>query len=349
MMVELRRLLRAGLIVGSGWLSAALVFAAVAGCQLLMEKLWSPKALSSFSHAAHQSHAAGGCGGCHRRSADRLLPAFPARDKCESCHQGSADAEMLARFFAPEQSEGRSVRAGRQSGEIIFDHHAHTRVRGLSCLDCHRDVASASTITSSMKIEMDECIGCHEERAPQVLECEHCHRVLSRSTQPESHRESWIVRHGPRWRSVAGGKPADQCSLCHTQGSCDDCHTQTRPRSHNNFWRGRGHGVAAGIDRDRCRTCHQRDVCDICHQQTRPRSHTPSFGEPTLRHCYQCHLPINLNESCGVCHLATPAHETGPAMPSDAIHATSTGSHCRTAHAPLPHPDNGEDCRFCHR
>ncbi len=288
---------------------AGLLIAVAAGCQYLAKKMRGGVELSGFSHAAHKKPS---CGRCHKQTEGMPRPSFPSRKRCVRCHDEEDDVERLRQFFGNDQETGMWASAGRQSGEIVFDHAAHAEREGIACRRCHEDVATASSILSTMKMRMAECMDCHRRDAPKRLGCANCHKQLSKKTTPGSHSSGWMARHGDHWRMRSQAKTADRCTLCHTQGSCDDCHQTERPRSHNNYWKGRGHGVASGIDRSRCAVCHQRDVCDRCHSQTRPRSHAGAFGSPTNSHCNRCHWPVSTRESCGVCHAETPSHLTPP-------------------------------------
>jgi hypothetical protein len=208
-------------------------------------------------------------------------------------------------------------------------------------------VAESSSIWSDLTMNMDACLDCHQQKAAKT-ECSTCHRELTRDTPPSSHTDAWTIEHGPHWRAASGDRTIDRCTICHTQGSCDDCHLNERPRSHNQYWRSRGHGLLAGIDRSRCNVCHTRDVCDACHSTERPMSHRASFGSPTNQHCYSCHQPLGSSSSCSVCHISTPSHSMAPPLPTNSTHQTATEADCRTCHSPLPHPDNGDSCRSCH-
>ena len=331
--------------------SAAAAAAVLAlGCEFLEKRLGTGGALSPFPHAAHVEDQGLECGECHEAGGGDSLTAFPARETCEECHDPGKEKELFGLFFTPEGG-AKWVHAGRQAEEIRFDHALHEKATGGDCLLCHREVVESEAITARVKLRMDTCLECHKEKKiGNAYDCSSCHSEIRRDRRPPSHRDGWIARHGEVWRCrVPGGGSSDRCELCHEQGSCDDCHTTQRPKSHNTYWRGRGHGIAAGIDRSRCYVCHQRDTCDRCHSRKRPRSHRGSFGDPRNRHCLQCHMPVDQGESCGVCHLDTPSHERAEGLPSDDTHRTATAEECRSCHAPLEHPDNGDDCRFCHQ
>jgi hypothetical protein len=121
--------------------------------------------------------------------------------------------------------------------------------------------------------------------------------------KPASHKGNWSEYHG---RAVGAkgnspGQPGKACLTCHEQTDCFACHTTTMPRSHNNAWRVRGHGLTASGSRERCLACHREDYCIRCHSETAPRSHTAGWRN---RHCTVCHFGPGktITGGCAVCH-----------------------------------------------
>ena len=326
-------------------LMSIVLFSAVAvvGCKLVLNCFRNGIELSSFPHDVHMEDME--CLDCHGEVTNDGLRSFPAREECSDCHDAESDEALLAKFFTGDAPTW--VHAGRQNEEVIFDHALHAGDGEESCSKCHEDVADSSSLWSSMKMDMDTCEDCHVSEGRSREDCAVCHREIREDVQPATHGAAWTLQHGLRSREGCF-RTADRCDLCHMDASCDDCHQTNPPRSHNHFWRGRGHGLVAGIDRSRCFVCHDQDTCDRCHSSTRPRTHTATFGSPLNRHCVGCHLPLTVNENCRVCHVSTPGHDMAPVLPGNATHNTATQSDCRTCHIPLPHLDNGQSCRFCH-
>jgi hypothetical protein len=156
----------------------------------------------------------------------------------------------------------------------------------------------------------------------------------------------WLKVHGDVARAHAGGTSED-CTLCHSENSCSECHLTQMPPSHTNFWRRRGHGQIAAFDRDDCSTCHQPDACNRCHEQALPVSHRGTWGGTRSTHCFSCHFPLRA-EGCFTCHKDANSHQLATPLPANHF----PGMDCRQCHgltAPLPHVDNGTDCEACHR
>ncbi len=314
--------------------------AAAAGCGILATSMLR-ETVSRFPHSQHLEGAKLACGDCHGTASGPAT--YPPRATCEECHDRSS--AQLAPFFTAEGP--RWAHAGAQSADIVFDHAAHAARR--ECTACHADVAASQALYAGSAMRMDACTACHNESAAAVRTCAACHRETRVTTRPSTHAGPWTQRHGAH--ADTRGRTADRCSLCHAESACRDCHTTERPRTHTPAWRDFGHGLAAGIERERCLVCHTRDQCDSCHTSTAPRDHRGGFTASDA-HCMRCHIPFSRDDRCGVCHTSLPAHPPGEAMPGDATHATAAAAQCRACHAggeeDMRHPDNGDDCRYCH-
>lgn len=199
--------------------------------------------------------------------------------------------------------------------------------------------------------------GCEKGSKPEHpavgagMECAMCHDDgRTKQTRPAWHDVAWVRNHGAAVRKL-GSKPDTKttCYLCHTESTCTSCHQQEKPRSHNEFWRRKGHGLSVGLDRTRCFACHRgADFCERCHSQTQPVDHTALWGAPSNRHCLSCHFPIGAAgaQRCAACHAGTPSHNATPARPANGLHVPT--ANCRDCHTPLRHPDNGMNCIVCH-
>ena len=181
------------------------------------------------------------------------------------------------------------------------------------------------------------------------MECATCHDDnRTRETRPVWHNINWKSEHGRKIRQY-GFKTDSTCALCHTQATCSSCHQQDKPKSHNEFWRLKGHGLAVGLDRGQCMTCHRgADFCQRCHTSTKPTTHAAGWGKNTNRHCSNCHFPLTsaAAQGCATCHTGTPSHTTAPVQPSNSLHTPTAD--CRSCHLALRHPDNGMVCSTCH-
>jgi hypothetical protein len=235
----------------------------------------------------------------------------------------------------------------RLPDDVLFSHRVHHE-KEVGCEECHSRISTSKAISKKLRVSKDDCLKCHGSRRVKS-ECAVCHSEINKDWKPLSHERSWERLHGQTVRAGLDMPYENRCSLCHTDATCSNCHQSEAPRGHTNYWRQRAHGITARMDRERCATCHRTDFCDRCHRETAPRSHRGSWGEPGLRHCMSCHFPVSM-ESCYTCHKELVGHLSAPVLPDFSFHRTATDEECRDCHAgAIPHPDNGDSCRNCHR
>jgi c(7)-type cytochrome triheme protein len=327
----------------------ALALLSLAGC--MIGKALSPgEKRFAFSHAAHGEAQSLACADCHSRWQDSEDPGLPRAAKCAICHSTLDAAKPPERQVASLFGDDgfRAAHASRQSDEIVFSHKSHAA--RTDCKTCHadvvRDTGSLAQLGDKLRMSMDACIACHTaSTGPRLSDCAACHVEIRAGVAPPSHRADWKRFHG----TVVRGRPterSEQCALCHQPSECTQCHSIDLPANHTNYWRRRAHGLTASMDRQSCSTCHDPDSCQRCHEEMRPQSHVGGFGAPQDRHCLYCHEPVR-SSTCGVCHPATPSHETATPLPPD----HNPAMNCRMCHGhgqPLPHVDNGQSCVTCH-
>ena len=320
--------------------------ALLAGCALV-DALRPGVGPLTFSHRVHVDEMGMDCAACHEDAWMDDAPGWPWQDTCLACHD-EIDAEkdearrVEAAFPIDEDGRLALTARGALSDEVLFSHLAHVDA-GLDCAECH--VGAEATDRALPAVTMASCMACHESRE-QPNECATCHSEVDRSWRPPSHDLGWERLHGHASRTCAGD-PARECSTCHDERTCADCHLVTPPRSHDHAFRTRTHGFHASLDRDSCSTCHEPDTCSQCHLSTTPRSHAPAtFGGAVSMHCIGCHLPLEDN-GCSVCHQAAPSHALATPKP-DWHHPAMNCRQCHGVSAPLPHVEKGDDCNACH-
>ncbi|MGH7144563.1 MAG: cytochrome c3 family protein [Planctomycetota bacterium] len=323
----------------------ALLIGAV-GCIAVQELAIYQERPIRFSHAIHMTQAKLACLDCHGdpKSADGI--GMPIARKCTLCHNDKAAFEShLKPFLIDKKVVFTNVTD--EGPDIKFSHAIHL-AKNVSCESCHQGIDTSQAVSMDLKVGMQTCVACHEQNNVPAS-CETCHRTTRQNVPPPSHKLNWLVVHGPESK-FHSQVTQNQCSLCHTEQTCNSCHQSQAPVSHTEFWKLRGHGISAEIDRESCATCHKSDSCDRCHQNTAPTTHTAAWLAPRDTHCLSCHEPLNRdNENCAVCHSGTPGHNSAPPKPS--WHLASMN--CRQCHGPglsqpLPHVDNGDDCNECH-
>jgi len=174
-----------------------------------------------------------------------------------------------------------------------FEHRAHV-LKGINCVECHVDVASAGE-TGPLHLPTDAvCRRCHEKPHDQ-RSCQGCHgepyvrqsAELARKDLRFEHPKHMLAVRGDCVRchsSVTEAHPQSvlpkmaTCFACHehrdqwTLRDCDGCHVDLRaegspPDDHlvhdGDFMR--EHGVRAASARDLCASCHTERQCASCH------------------------------------------------------------------------------------
>ena len=328
-------------LVGAG----VLVLVVCAGCALVDALRPGPRALV-FSHVLYVKEEQLACVSCHESAEVEESPGMPSADSCAVCHEQLDEKASPERAVASlfDEQGFRGVHASRLGDEVVFAHLAHVQAVG-DCSACHRGIETNEAIDAHVAVDMQACQRCHAEKElPDG--CADCHSEIDRAWEPPSHSTDWKKLHGPLSRRNA---PAtiDQCSVCHTDSSCEQCHRVEPPESHDHFFRQRGHAVLSRVDRGQCSTCHEPQTCDRCHAETLPISHrSASFGSTRNTHCLQCHFPLQ-GEGCLTCHKSTPSHSLGPPKPDWHTPAMDCRS-CHGSSLPLSHVDDGSNCNLCH-
>jgi len=311
-----------------------------------------PGRVGIFPHVLHaDGDASLDCVDCHDMAESESFAGMPTLNVCRTCHDEAAEADkdlshQLAGFLLPGNEEATWSSVTKASIEVNFSHAKHYAAE-VDCQSCHVDVIEADEVSWDWKVSMDSCISCHEAQRVSPLECQQCHEGLDMEHPPVNHGDQWQQVHGmvATIDDLHSPMPSRDCSLCHTQEGCDACHRVTKPQSHTEPWRTRGHGIAA-FDRESCATCHSESSCVQCHKTAVPTNHSGIWGGATSAHCISCHLPLDEGDGCAACHQATPSHNAAPARLG--LPHPGPSSDCRSCHAPLDHLDNGQACTTCH-
>lgn len=315
-----------------------------AGCTLI-GALASKERPFGFDHALHATEGLE-CDACHVSWETDDEPGMPVKAGCNLCHE-AIDAEKPPERRIDSLFDGEKYKAQRVtalSEEVVFSHQKHA-TKPIECGACHAGIATNTYVDASLAVTMADCQTCHKKEAV-ANQCATCHRQIRADVPPETHAFQWMKLHGSTVRAHDEATVND-CSLCHQESSCRDCHQAMPPENHSNYFRLRGHGLYARMDRQSCVACHRSDSCDSCHASTRPLNHTGAFAGSLQTHCLNCHLPVEDTE-CFTCHKGTPSHALAAPKPVD----HTAGMNCRQCHGmgqPLPHVDNGDDCNACHR
>jgi len=263
-----------------------------------------------FNHAYHVSEVGVACADCHTgiETAPPGTRVIPNHDVCATCHEQVNEPEHCGACHSnPENAAAVPPRPGRYEG---FSHQSHTAA-GVACADCHGDIAAG--LAQPQVPVMAACQSCHTQRAA-TLDCAKCHR--GETPKPADHLTAvWLDDHG--LEALAG---ASNCTGCHQQSSCDNCH-----QGHNVFG-AKGSPHPPGwlfnhfTDTDfgaECLSCHEtRTKCVSCHRAMIPAPHSfgPAFANPETggehteefraspQTCLACHDLGKRDPTCARCH-----------------------------------------------
>lgn len=180
---------------------------------------------------------------------------------------------------------------------ILIEHAEHAERNG-SCASCHVRTAHPTEMRGDALSLMTQCFTCHglAKEADASGDCAVCHPA-DYELRPASHVDaSWTTRHG----AVSLADP-QQCTLCHTAGSCAECHGLEMP--HPAGWASStpGHVSVAESSRALCERCHgqQADMCSVCHHP----GYNPAQGNWVSQH------PLDVTRrgttTCTGCHTRT--------------------------------------------
>jgi hypothetical protein len=206
-------------------------------------------------------------------------------------------------------------------------------------------------------LEEDQtCAACHKQEAktivPAKADCLECH-------EDEFYTEvsfSGTKTHGPVWsmnhRPAAKGNAID-CSACHEQDYCMECHTAGFANEMGEFGNNMinvhrsefmvSHPIPARTDPQLCSSCHEPKFCSECHDNFAPedlavQSHRKGWS--TIAVAGTEHENFT-EDMCQICHpnSVLPAHQWSQSHAREARKNLVTCQSC--------HPD-GDTCLTCH-
>jgi hypothetical protein len=180
-----------------------------------------------------------------------------------------------------------------------FPHHRHTAQGGVSCVQCHEGITSATESDPLHLPTTATCVGCHK-KPHDPRECSGCHGLETTRAEAQMDRENLRFKHSTHYLRLKGDcaychegvrrdsghvrPPMAVCLSCHEHqqefaeaNSCDRCHRNLRgdevkPESHvahDGDWL-REHGGRALASGSLCETCHAEKFCGGCHGKTVP-------------------------------------------------------------------------------
>jgi len=264
---------------------------------------------TKFSHKFHLQEAGMACVDCHEgattstNSKDHLLP---TKATCQTCHEEQLQSDCT--FCHTSDDPTTYQKFTIPARDLNFNHALHVGEQKLACETCHQGMDEMTVATPASIPAMATCNTCHNN-VVATNACETCHTNFA-ALRPKEHDRTDFVRNHKQFARMMDAT----CMSCHTEESCQDCHTNAglvqttetgtdlvSPRSPRSMAidRGQGmalqkvhdlnfrltHGVAASAKSSECAVCHSTsDFCSKCHMaggnvnqmQFRPLTHDQS-------------------------------------------------------------------------
>ncbi len=258
-----------------------------------------------FSHTAHISERGVACSTCHslamtsKFATDNLMA---SHENCQTCHEEQINNDCAYCHTNPDDIQPIT----NKEREFTFSHEKHAADKNIPCETCHKGMEAVTFATEQNMPTMAMCITCHTKENVST-NCETCHNDFV-NLLPDNHRVANFKKEHKGFARV--GMFDVQCSVCHTETSCQDCHSGIEL---NNFGVGRDlmtepssktmlkvspntmrlsrmhdfnyrftHGIDVKSKLLDCGSCHeQQTFCSECHgaggninqQKFKPASH----------------------------------------------------------------------------
>jgi hypothetical protein len=216
------------------------------------------------THGAPAGAASPTCATCH------------ARESCERCHANAARLQPIAALARDARVArlvaGKAVPtpADHRRAEFVLEHGSTARASAARCAACHSRPSCATCHTGDgAKAVLDKLPGAAEAAGHGVR--------LRADWQPAAHQRdttTYRVRVHPvdfsRAHGTLAASEAMNCSGCHAQKFCSDCHAGERNsrRYHPANFVSRHAPESYSRDTE-CSACHSTEAfCRDCHRQT---------------------------------------------------------------------------------
>lgn len=246
--------------------------------------------LTKFSHKFHLQDLGMGCLDCHEgatistNAKDNLLS---TKATCQTCHEAQLQNDCTYCHTSDDQSTYKKFLNPQR--DLMFNHSFHVNEQKMTCETCHQGLSEMTVATPASLPSMATCNTCHND-VLATNACETCHTNFA-TLRPKEHDRTDFAREHKQFARMQNAT----CMTCHTDESCQDCHTnaglvQTNPAGRdlvsprsprltaNDRAQGMAlqkvhdlnfrftHGVAASAKSSECATCHStRDFCSTCH------------------------------------------------------------------------------------
>ncbi len=178
-------------------------------------------ALIKFSHAYHKTEVGAECANCHtgiEKSTSSSDNNLGKMDACYVCHDKKATD---CQYCHAEAAEPYSAFENPKR-ELIFSHKQHVGDQQMKCETCHAGAETAAANHARLLPSMENCMTCHNG-VKAGNDCRTCHTDL-RFIRPADHKTDFLRVH----KQTIAVKGDANCKMCHSEESCQDCHSGAR-------------------------------------------------------------------------------------------------------------------------
>ncbi|OQY26461.1 MAG: hypothetical protein B6244_13400 [Candidatus Cloacimonetes bacterium 4572_55] len=294
---------------------------------------------------SHKKHVERGykCQVCHpgiTESDDAQDRNFPKEETCRVCHDGVI-LDNSCTLCHQNLTDLKALPNPKR--DILFSHKIHYAADP-DCYRCHKGVDKTHYCLGEFLPEMPICMDCHDGHQAG-RECEVCHAGVPRpNLRPKNHNELWLHAHRSESRDSR-----DQCSLCHEQTYCQDCHQGFNITAfvHDKDYLMQ-HGLDARLRITDCDACHDSEqFCQECHISQGAGKPMTHLLDPNWDQSGHAREAVNNIEPCAACHngsasVCIDCHQEG-----SGLNPHSTGFISGQNKGPW-HDDDGYMCYYCH-
>lgn len=168
-----------------------------------------------FSHRHHAGDLGIDCRFCHSTVERSAAAGMPTTQTCLGCHRSLfRESPMLAPLWESVETNTpiRWKRVHDLKDVVYFNHAAHTN-NGVSCVECHGEVAKMVTARQAEPLTMSWCLSCHRDPEPRLT----AEGNVVTGTRPASRAGQSLPLEISSWESHYGidSTRLTDCTTCH--------------------------------------------------------------------------------------------------------------------------------------
>jgi hypothetical protein len=169
-----------------------------------------------FSHLHHVGELGIDCRYCHTGVETSAVAGFPSTQICMTCHsQIWTQAPMLAPVRQSLAMDRPLTwhRVAQLPDYVYFNHSIHV-ARGVPCVACHGRVDKMPLMARAQPFQMQWCLSCHRNPAPQLRPHDDITRMDWSSWDPKSSDHKLYGQIMMKTYNIDPAK-LDDCNICH--------------------------------------------------------------------------------------------------------------------------------------